>query len=151
MISFQLSQTIECRQTLIQKLGLESEFLGSCLVRTEMRLKDSEFQRPLALLRGLIDESDFRSVLDWLLVLYAPSYGDEVRAFYDGGAPRMMETSSARVIDEIDAMLDDELLRLASLYKEVWTFGIHRRTKEAKEIAAMYLEMLARPRFAEAA
>jgi hypothetical protein len=147
MSSLQLSQNLRCRQTLIQQLGLESEFLGSCLVRTEMRLKESRFQRPLHLLRGLVDESDFSSVLDWLLVLYAPVYADTVRDYYRLGRGRMMELCSSDEIDEVDRMLDEELVRLADLSSEIWMLGIYKRRKEAKEIAAMYLEMLARPRF----
>lgn len=152
MLSLCLTQNLELRQTLVQKLGFQSEFLESCLVRTEKRLKDLHYQRGLALLRGIVDESKFRSVLDWLLSLYVPSYAGEIRDFYqDSGKRRLIDSRPWRTIDEIDRILDEELLRLAELHKEVWTLGLYARDEEARQIVDMYLEMFARPRFAMAA
>jgi hypothetical protein len=151
MMSLRLVQNLELRQTLVQKLGLESEFLESCLVRTEARLKESRHQRGLALLRGIVDESEFRSVLDWLLALYAPSYAGEIRSFYEDGGKRLIDSRPWRTIDEVDRILDEEIVRLGDLHKEVWMLGLYAADKEARELVDMYLEMFARPRFAMAA
>lgn len=148
MLTMRLTQNLEQRQTLIQKLGLESEFLNSCLVRTEVRLSRGGFQRGLALLRGIVDESRFRSVLDWLLALYVPALDPEIDRYYAGEGKRFLEAHSWQAIAEADRLLDEELVRLADLHKEVWTLGLYARDDEAQEIVDAYLEMLARPRFA---
>lgn len=151
MMSFRLCENLAQRQTLVQKLGLTSEYLGSCLVRTEARLRTLRYQRGLALLHGLVDESAFRSALDWLLVLFAPHRADDVRRYYRGEGPPLIESQSWRTIDAVDRTLDDELVQLAALQEEFWMLGLRSRDAEARALVDAYLEMFARPRLRAAA
>lgn len=150
-MSLRLCHNLAQRQTLVQKLGLESEYLGSCLVRTEARLHASRYQRGLALLRGLVDESEFRSVLDWLLVLFAPHYADDVQRYYNDGGPSLIASRPWKTIDAVDRILDEEIVRLGDLHKEVWMLGLRARDDEANMLVDAYLEMFARPRLRAAA
>jgi hypothetical protein len=139
--SYNLSQ----RLSLVQKLGLESDYLESCFVRAETMLRSGDYQRPLVLVRGILPEDGYRSVLDYLAAVFVPSLIPAIRAYYDNDGERLIDMASWDLIEQIDRCLVDALEELKMLYTELsmqrWARG------EKGDIAATWLDFHARPRF----
>jgi len=149
-MSLVLCQQLEQRLTLIQKLGLDSRYLKSCLVRSEALLCESDFQKPLRLLRRFADEDEFHSVLDFLVAIFVPAMQPRIAAFYRGQGDRLIEQSDWAAIDRLDQMLANALRDLRSLHDELrsktWRAGTSAFT--VPELTATWLDIYIRPRFA---
>jgi len=149
MMSLVLQQNLEQRLTLVMKLGLESRFLRSCLVRSEALLAETEYQTPLRLVRHLADEDDYQSVLDFLLGIFVPAIKPRIFAFYHGDGPRLIAQSSWADIDRLDRGLAETLKELRGLYDELrsaaWRAG--RGDFTVPELTVAWLDISARPRF----
>ena len=91
-----------CRQALIQKLSLESEYFESFLVRSENYLKTSEGQKAISLLKYHLPQERYRSVLDWLTALLVPGMKLKIFAYYEAGGPKLGEEFSFGFIDNLD-------------------------------------------------
>lgn len=117
---------LQCRQTLVQRLGLESEFFESLLVRSEMLLKQSRYQRGLRLLKGL-DEDEYNSVLDFLLGVFAPAWKPSILAYYAGEGPKLGDLETWDVIEALDQGLAVGIVELTEVYealeREGWVSG----------------------------
>jgi hypothetical protein len=141
---------MEQRQTLLQRLGLESEYLETCLVRSETLLRERRFQTPLRLVRKLADEDEYNSVLDFLVGLFVPAMRPRIFAFYEGRGARIIEQSPWSDIDRLDRMMVTVLQELRGLYDELrsaaWRAG--RGDFTAPQITAAWLDLHIRPRFA---
>jgi hypothetical protein len=149
MMSLCFRQNLELRQTLVQKLGLDSKFLHSCLVRSEALLHEREYQTPLRLVRHLAVEDDYESVLDFLLGLFVPAIKPRIFAYYHGDGPRLMAQSSWIDIDQLDRMMVTALKELHGLYGEIrsaaWQVG--RGDFTVPELTAAWLDLYVAPRF----
>lgn len=109
--------TLQCRLALVQRLGLESEFFGSVLVRSEKLLKSTRYQRGLKLLHGL-DEEGYRSVLDFLLCVFSPAWKGLVEAYYyTKEAPKLAELVEWETIDAIDQLIAVGIIELTQSYE----------------------------------
>jgi len=150
MLSLTFQQNLVQRQTLIQRLGLESRFLESCLVRSEEWLRVGNHQAALRLVRRFEDEDGYRSVLDFLLVLFVPELRSSTMAFYAGRGPRLIDETAWTSIDRLDRTFVFVLGDLYTLYRELqsaaWRSGKADVTRY--ELMAAWLDFQARPRFA---
>jgi len=149
MFSLVLSTNLECRQSLIQKLGLESQYLESCLVRSEELLRDGEYQSPLRLVRKLGEEDDYQSVLDFLTAVFVPGLRQRIFAFYEGDGQQLIAQSDWSEIDRLDRMMVTTLCELRSLYSEVHSAAWRRGEREVTipELTVAWLDLNVRPRF----
>jgi hypothetical protein len=148
---FSLTLTnLECRLSLIQKLGLESEYLESCLVRSEELLRDGEYQAPLRLMRKFGEEDDYQSVLDFLTAIFVPGLRQRIFAFYKGDGQRLIVQSGWSEIDRLDRMMVTALRELRVLYDEIHSAAWRRGEREVTvpELTAAWLDLNVRPRFA---
>jgi hypothetical protein len=122
-ICFRLN--LEHRLDLVQRLGLESEFLGSFLVRTEKRLKQRRFQKGLILLDA--EEGDYRSVLDLLLATFSPAWKRSILDFYRDGEHRLGDCADWKTINLIDQLMECAVTELTVSYEmlrsEGWLVG----------------------------
>ena len=143
-----LSHNLKQRQTLIQKLGLESRAFKSCLVRSEMLLKTSEFQAPLRLVRKVLDEDNYRSVQDFLVAVFVPLMRPWIQAYYRGESVQMIRGAAWAEIDRLDRTLVTALHGLRVLYTDLrsaaWREG---REFTATEVTETWLDFVARPCF----
>ena len=111
-----MQMNLQQRLTLLQELGLKSEYFENVLVRTEQRLSERRGQRGLKLLRAISDGADYRGVIDLLLALCSPVWAREIQAFYAGRGTRIVEYVDWAVIDELDRVLAQVVVELARLY-----------------------------------
>ena len=114
-MSLQFSQNLEQRLTLVQKLGLESEYFESFLVRTEKLLKQKKYQKGLTLI--VPNDTKYASVLDWLLAMLAPSWKAHIHAFYKYGPPRLGHAVDFQTIDLMDQLMEAAVVDLAHSYR----------------------------------
>jgi len=122
----QMMMTLQCRLTLTQRLGLESEFFESTLVRSEQLLKTSKYQCGLKLVKGL-ENDNYASVLDFLLAVFAPSWKPAILACYSDDGPRLIQLAEWETIDAIDQALAAVIIELARAYtvleRDGWISG----------------------------
>jgi hypothetical protein len=147
-MTFQLNMAQ--RMTLLQTLGLESEYLETCLVRSETLLRKLRFQAPLRLVRKFADEDQYNSVLDFLVGLFIPAMKPRIFAYYEGEGDRIIEQSPWSDIDRLDRMMVTALTELRALHDELrsaaWQAGRGDYTKP--QMTAAWLDLHIRPRFA---
>lgn len=145
-----LSLNMVQRMTLIQTLGLESEYLETCLVRSETLLRERRYQAPLRLIRKFADEDQYNSVLDFLVGLFVPAMRPRIFAYYEGEGARIIEQSPWADIDRLDRMMVTALHELRVLHDELrsaaWREG--RGDWTVPQMTAAWLDINIRPRFA---
>lgn len=138
-------QQMEQRHSLIQRLGLESEYLHSCLVKSEAALLERDCQKALYLVRGRA-EDQYRSVLDYLLGLFMPSIKPAIFSFYRDGGPRLLDVVPFARIAVVDDALEHRVRELALIYQELrglsWELDVDFRL-----LINTYLDFDARPQF----
>lgn len=144
-MNMMLRQNLEIRQTLIQKLGLESEYLRSVLVRSEMILKTSDGQRGLKLIRRFEEENRYRSVLDFLCGLFAPSLKPHIFGYYQGETGRFIEEFPWVDMDTVDRAMVLTLNELSRLSIELRHQRLHRKVRD--ELIEAELDLFLRPLF----
>lgn len=149
MFSLTFSTNLEQRLGLIQKLGLESKYLESCLVRSEELLHEGEYQAPLRLVRRLADEDQYNSVLDFLVGIFVPSLRPRIFAFYHNNGERLIAQSEWTEIDRLDRMMVTALHELRALYDEVRSAAWQRGERDVTvpELTVAWLDLNVRPRF----
>ena len=76
-----LSLNLEQRCSLVQELGLESEYLATFMIRTEYLLKKDKYEKGLLLIEKT--DTGYESVMDWLLAMLAPSWKKHIKAYYE--------------------------------------------------------------------
>lgn len=145
MLTLVVEQSLSPRLTLVQKLGLDSRFLQSCLVETEELLHHSRYQRALVLVRGR-GENQYRSILDFLVALHLPAMRPAIVHFYDDEGPRLLDMASASTIAALDDGLAGSVRQLAALHGELLSDGAAARA----EVVDAYLDLVARPALAAA-
>lgn len=145
-MQFLLCQNLELRQTLIQKLGLESKYLESFLVRSETFLRTRDGQRGVALVRHLADEDRYRSVLDFLVGLFVPSMKPAIFAFYNDDGPKLGEEFDFQFIDNLDQRMVQALDELRGLAIEMKLLELNDRTSRT-ELTATEVDLILRPQF----
>lgn len=146
MLGLQMCQNLELRQTLVQKLGLESEYLETFLVRSEKLLKGRRGQRGLALVRHLADEDEYRSVMDFLVGLFVPSMKPAIKAYYEGHGQKLGEEFTWSFIDNLDRKMVMALEHLARLSEVIWEAQLTNKTLKT-EVAAAEVDLMLRPLF----
>jgi hypothetical protein len=144
-------QNMRQRQTLIQKLDLESEFLEACLVRSEALLRESsKAQAPLRLIRRFADEDQYNSLLDFLVAVFVPALKPRIFDYYHGDGSRLIEHSDWADLDRLDRTLVTALHELRALYDELRSAAWRKGEREftPKQVTAAWLDLHVRPRFA---
>jgi hypothetical protein len=138
----QLTHVLTVKLTLVQELGVRSELLESCLPISERLLQSRANQKGLQLVRRVC-ESDvlqFRSVLDFLYVLCAPSWRPHVEAFYkDSRFPRLVEMADQTTITAIDEGVARCIRELTALHAQFTVLG-WRETVRTSEFENLALE-----------
>lgn len=100
-----------------QRLSTDSEYLATCLPKTEAFLRSR--QHLVRLLRARIGTEVYRSLLDAVLCCFLPDQLDACRAFYEGTGKPLMELVSAKTRRAIDAHLRNSLRVLSTIYCEI--------------------------------
>ena len=103
--------------TLAHRLFLESDYLETCLPKTEAFLK--EHGHLVRLLRDRIGEDVFRSVMDAVICCFLPNQVEACRAFYAGKGKRLVELVSAKTLTAMDAHLLNSVRMLSGIYREI--------------------------------
>ena len=124
-LSLCFRQNLELRLTLCQKLGLESEYFESFLVRTEKLLKQTRYQKGLMLIEET--DTDYRSVMDWLLAMLSPSWKVHIHAFYKYDHCKLGHAVDFETIDLMDQIMEASVIELYKSYqmlqREGWLVG----------------------------
>lgn len=126
-MSLSLVLSLSCRT-----VALESEYLETCLPKTEAFLKGHAHL--LRLLRSRIGDETYRSVLDAVLCAFLPDQADACRAFYRGEGQPLTGRVSAKALAAIDKHLLNSVRMLSLIYREivrteVWAKGKQHDTE----------------------
>lgn len=121
MLSLRFDLNLQCRLNLVQKLGLESEYLGTFLTKTEMALKSRRYQKGLKLIQTALEDDNvggsgepYRSVVDALLGAASPSWKRHIAHWYQHKRYRLGHAATWEDIQEMDEVLVQALRELAA-------------------------------------
>ena len=151
MLSLSFRQNLELRQSLCLELRLDSEYFQSFLVRTEKRLKDTNYQKGLMLLES--DDANYRSTLDWLLATFSPSWKQHIQDFYTYDHCRLGDAVDFDTIDLIDQLMEAAVVDLKRSYnmlrRDGWLVGQGTPDPSPfmKSMTTMAVRSLISPRF----
>jgi len=121
-MSLRLSLNLEQRCSLIQKLGIESDYLGTnFMVRTEYLLQKDKYEKGLLLIEKT--DTGYESVMDWLLAMLAPSWKKHIKAYYEFRYTKLGDIADFKTITLMDQLMESAVVDLYETYKMLQEAG----------------------------
>ena len=116
-----MKQNQRLMQVMQLKLGFESEYFETFLMRTEKRLKKLKYQKGLHLIKNCYknDGVQYGSVLDWLLAVVSPEWRRNIIDFYTYDTFCLGESVNFEDITKIDLLLEGTVIELTGMYEEL--------------------------------
>lgn len=109
---------VRMHQTMVQELGLKSDYFETFLIKTERFLRTNKGQRALTYLKKEISKHHYRGVVDAVLAVASPSWRKHVLHYYEHGGAKLGHAVTYAQIEEIDKTLFDLLRELSDLAGE---------------------------------